>query len=279
MKPLVDVLTSTTEYLRARGIPSARLDAELILGHVLGLDRVKVYLNFDRPLKDDELERLRVLVKRRGAREPIAYLLGTKGFHAYDFVVTPGVLVPRPDTEALVEAALAWIEGDPVYVADVGCGTGCIGLTIAKERPGVRLFAVDLADAAIAATKANVEALGLKERVAVLRGDLLAPIPPSRAIDWVVSNPPYVPSADIAGLEPEVRDHEPRLALDGGPDGLDAYRRLVPVAAQRARMGVLVEVGAGQAPAVAHLMRAAGLAEVETRKDLAGIERVVAGRR
>jgi release factor glutamine methyltransferase len=239
MRPLVEVLTTTTEWFRERGIPSPRLDAELILAHVLQLERVKLYLQFDRPLTDAELDALRPLVKRRGAREPIAWVLGTKGFHAHDFEVRPGTLVPRPDTETLVEALLARIpagtaDAEPVYVADIGCGTGCIGLTIAAERPQVRLFAVDLSEPAIATTRANAERLGLKDRVAVLRGDLLAPVPANRPLDWIVSNPPYIPSGEIDDLAPEVSRHEPRLALDGGPDGLDVYRRLIPDAARAA---------------------------------------------
>ncbi|MDP2311560.1 MAG: HemK/PrmC family methyltransferase [Pseudomonadota bacterium] len=343
MKPLVEVLTTTAAWFKERGIPSARLDAELLIGHVLGLDRVKVYLSYDRPLTDDELERLRPLVRRRGNREPLAWILGEKEFYGHDFIVTPGVLVPRPDTETLVEAALEWLSvspppGDkgpphggvkaslpwssadaaevsaptdvapdatspdvtgpdvtspgatspggvdapaepPIFVADIGSGTGCIGLTLALERPAVRLFAVDRSEEALAATRANVVKHGLEKRVAVLRGDLLSAIPAARTIDWIVSNPPYIPSRDIDGLLPEVRDHEPRGALDGGPDGLDVYRALIPAAAARARKGVLVEVGAGQAADVAALLTAAGLPEVRIWKDLAGVERVVGGRR
>lgn len=281
MKPLLDVLQKTTAFFKERGIDSARLDAELLVGHVLGLDRVKVYLNFDRPFSEAELERLRPLVRRRAAREPMAWILGEKEFYGHPFTVRPGCLVPRPDTETLI---VAFLEAEPageepVFVIDVGSGTGCIGLTIALERPNVRLFAVDLSEEALACTRANVERHGLKERVAVLRGDGLAPIPPARPLDWVVSNPPYIPAAEIEGLAPEVRDWEPRLALDGGPDGLDPYRKLVPAAAARVRKGVIVEVGAGQAPAVAEMMRAAGLTEVGTKADLAGVERVVRGRK
>ncbi|MFN7142963.1 MAG: N5-glutamine methyltransferase family protein [Myxococcota bacterium] len=168
---------------------------------------------------------------------------------------------------------------EPLYVADIGSGSGCIGLTIALERPNVRLFAVDRADEALAATKANVAKHGLEKRAAVLRGDLLAAIPANRVLDWVVSNPPYIPARDIDGLEAEVRDHEPRGALDGGADGLDVYRRLIPAAAERARRGVIVEVGIGQAGAVAEWMTQAGLPDVRIWKDLAGTERVVGGRR
>lgn len=276
MKSLVEVLTLTTAHFRERGVASPRLDAELLLGHVLGLDRVGVYLNFDRPLTEPELATIRGLVRRRAAREPLAWILGTKEFYGRDFLSPPRVLVPRPDTETLVEAALEWVGGG--YVADLGCGTGCIGLTLALERPEIRVYAVDLSDDALAAARANVERHALKDRVAVLKGDLLAAIPAKRPIDWVISNPPYIPRADLEALEPEVRDHEPRLALDGGADGLEIYRRLVPAAAARARLGVLVEVGAGQSGAVAALMRAAGLVDVESRQDLGKVERVVRGR-
>lgn len=282
MSPLVEVLQRTTEFFRAKGIPSARLDAELLIGKVLGFDRIKVYLNFDRPFTDAELDALRPLVRRRSQREPIAWILGEKEFYDHSFVVTAGVLVPRPDTEILVETALSLIpegEGEPIFVADIGSGSGCIGLTLALERPRVRLYAVDLADAALACTKANVEKHGLKERVAVRRGDGLAAVPADRPIDWVVANPPYIPTADLAALEPEVRDHEPRLALDGGPDGLAPYRTLIPAAAARARLGALFEVGAGQAADVAALLTAVGFVDVATKQDLSGIERVVCGKR
>ena len=265
MKTVVEVLNSSAAWLKERGVPSARLDAELILAHALALDRVKVYLQFDRPLEEPELAAIRALVRRRGTREPLAWVLGHKGFHALDLVVKPGVLVPRPDTETLVEVAIAAVgEADPVYVADVGCGTGCVGLALAVARPGVRLYAVDLDRTALENARLNVEALGLRDRVAVRHGDLLDGIPRDRPVDWVVSNPPYIPSADIERLEPEVRVHEPRLALDGGADGLEVYRRLLPRAAARSKRGVMVEVGAGQAAAVADLMLAEGLAVTVT---------------
>ncbi len=276
MKALVEVLTATTDFFRSRGIPSPRLDAELLIGHALGLNRVGVYLNFDRPIRDEELEPIRAMVRRRGNREPVAWILGKKEFYGRDFVVGPGILVPRPDTETLIETLLPLLgDADPIFVADIGSGSGCIGLTLATEKPGLRLFAVDVSEIALATTKQNVEALGLKERVAVLRGSLLEPIPAGRVIDWVVSNPPYIPSADLDGLQPEVRDHEPRIALDGGADGLDVYRRLIPVAAARARVGIALEVGDGQAGAVADLAREAGLSTVTITRDLGGIERVV----
>lgn len=280
MKPLVDVLNASTEFLRGRGVPSPRLEVELLLAHALGLTRVQVYLQFDRPLHTEELDTIRALVKRRGNRECLAHIVGHKEFFGREFRVRPGVLVPRPDTETLIETMLSAISADTAcFVADVGSGSGCIGLTLALERPLVRVYAVDASEPALAITRENVALLGLLDRVAVLRGNWLDPVPPARAIDWVVANPPYIPSRQIDDLEPEVREHEPRLALDGGDDGLSAYRILVPVAAKRARVGVAVEVGQGQAPAVVALFSAAGLVGVTTTNDLAGTPRVVLGRR
>jgi release factor glutamine methyltransferase len=280
---LVEVLQRTTTFFEQKGIPSARLDAQLILGKVLGLDRVKLYLNFDRPMADPELETLRPLVRRRGEREPMAWVLGTKEFYGRDFDVGPGVLVPRPDTETLIEkllAAFGSAEGSdpaPLYVADVGSGSGCIGITLALEDARVRVYAIDASPEALEYTRKNIEKHALKERVAALSGRDLA-VPAARRIDWVVSNPPYIPSAAIAGLQPEVALREPKFALDGGADGLDMYRRLIPVAAQRAQVGIAFEVGEGQAEAVRDLLTAAGF-PAQIHNDLSGIGRVVIGAR
>ncbi len=280
MMTVVDVLKRTEGFLRDKGVPSPRLDAELILGHHLGLDRVQLYLEFDRPLHEDELAPMRDHVKRRGEREPLAWVLGTKSFWTLDLAAHKGVLVPRPDTETLVEAALALIpEEGECFVADVGCGTGAVGLALASHRPGVKLFSTDISDAALLCTRDNVARLDLGDRVAVLKGALLEPVPDGRPIDIVVSNPPYIATADIDGLAPEIRDHEPRAALDGGADGLDIYRQLIPAAASRARTAVLVEVGVDQAEAVTQMMADAGLVDVETHSDLAGHPRVVQGMR
>jgi release factor glutamine methyltransferase len=278
---LVDVLLRTERWLRERGIPSPRREAELLLSHALGLERLQLYLAHDRPMNATELEALRALVRRRGSREPLAWILGSQGFHAIDLLVEPGVLVPRPDTEALVEAFLMAVPADepgPIYVADVGCGSGAIGLAVAHARPAVRVYAIDIDETALRVTKRNVEALELRDRVAVLKGSLLAPVPADRRIDWVLSNPPYIPSKDIAGLEPEVSRWEPRTALDGGPDGLEPYRQLIPQAAQRAHRGIFLEVGHDQAGRVADLLRRAGFTHLATHDDLGGITRVVSAR-
>lgn len=279
--PLVDILVRTEGFLRSKGIASPRLEAELLLAHVLKVQRLQLYLSHDRPMSTAELEALRPLVARRGRREPLSWILGHRGFHGIELLIRPGVLDPRPDTETLVDALLAQVPADdpgPVYVADIGCGSGAVGLAIAHARPSVRLYAVDLDPNALAVTKENVAALGLADRVGVLRGDLLDAIPASRPIHWVVSNPPYIPSLEIDGLMPEVSRHEPRRALDGGRDGLDVVRRLVAQARQRARTGLLVEIGHDQAGRATDLLRRAGFVDIRTWDDLQGIARVVGGR-
>lgn len=277
----MDVLTRTSDWFAARGVPSPRLQAERILSHVLELPRLQLYLAHDRPLTEPERDRLRTLVARRGEREPLAWVLGEEGFHNIDLHITADVLVPRPDTETLVNATLEWVpeSSEPLYLADIGCGSGAIGLALATARPNLRVYAVDCEPGPIHCTKQNVQTLQLADRVAVLQGDLLEAVPAARPVDWVVSNPPYIPSQDIDDLEPEVSRWEPRSALDGGADGLDVYRRLVPQAAQRVRAGVLVEVGIHQHEAVADLFRASGLIEVRTWTDLGGVVRVVGGRK
>ncbi len=281
MKTLVDVLLATERYLRDKGVSSPRLEAELLLGHTLSLNRVQLYLSHDRPMTEDDLDRLRPLVARRGKREPMAWILGHQPFHNIDLLVGPGVLVPRPDTETLVEAALEWLPktDDAVYVADIGCGSGAVGLAIAHERPNVRLFAVDKMHEPLVYTRRNRDALALAGRVAVLEGDLLNAIPTTRDIDWVVSNPPYVRASEIDDLMPEVSKWEPREALDGGADGLDLVRRIARQAESRVRRGVLFEIGMGQAGRTAEILREHGFSDVAFWKDLAGIERVVGGRR
>ncbi|MEC7946921.1 MAG: peptide chain release factor N(5)-glutamine methyltransferase [Myxococcota bacterium] len=279
MSTVKDILLRTAEFLAERGVDQPRLEAELLLGHALDKARMDLYLSFDQPLVDTELAALRPLVRRRANREPLYWILGRKGFHDIELLCHSAVLVPRSDTEALVEAVLQRLPTTfDGFVADVGSGTGALGLALAAARPGIKVYATDVSPAALANTRANVAALGLSSRVGVLEGPLLTPVPAGRPIDIVVSNPPYIPSDHIARLDAEVGQHEPRLALDGGRDGLDIYRALLPRAARRARIGVAVEIGHDQGPAVADLFRRAGLADVQVLPDLAGRDRVVLGR-
>ena len=274
MLTLLEVLNRSTAYLDKAGIPSPKFEAQLLMSHALKMERLQLFMKFDRPLAEAELAAIREPLSRRARGEPYAYIVGSREFYSRDFAIGAGVLIPRPDTEILVEAALEHCEGDEVFVADIGAGTGCVGLTLALERPGVKLYAVERSEAATGFLKRNVEGHGLAARVGVLRGDLLAPIPRSRPIDVVVSNPPYIATAELSSLE--VSKWEPREALDGGADGLDVYRRLIPAAAARARRAVLVEIGHDQGDAVSGLFREAGL-EPSVLKDLSNNDRVVVG--
>jgi release factor glutamine methyltransferase len=279
---ILEVVRWTTGRFERQGIGSARLDAELLAARAFHRTRVELYVHFDQPLAERELAEYRGLVEQRLAGEPVAYLLGRKEFWSLDLEVSPAVLVPRPDTEALVEQALDLLREGPggersARVADVGTGSGAVGLALKRERPGDEIVATDLSEAALAVARGNAQRLGLD--MTLVAGDLLAPLEDLGPFDLVASNPPYIPSADIDGLAAEVR-REPRLALDGGLDGLDVVRRLAAEAPRVLAPGgaLAMEIGAGQAPAAKEILHAHGYAGVGTRRDLAGIERVVFGR-
>jgi len=223
---LIDVLRLSTTYLGDHGSTSARLDSELLCAQALGLRRIDLYLQFDRPLDEEELSAIRELVRRRGKGEPVAYITGTREFYGRAFAVTPAVLVPRPDTETLVQRALALLRDRPgaaLRVADLGTGSGCIAITLGAELPGLRLVATDVSAAALDVARGNAAALGVEvEFVECSWADTL-----DGSFDLVVSNPPYVTTAELAAVDRDVRDFEPRGALLGGEDGLDAYRALL----------------------------------------------------
>jgi len=271
------LLTWTKQYFAAKGVASPRLDAEVLLSHILGRDRLYLYVNFEQPLEARELAAFREAVKKRAQRVPVAYITGRKEFMGLTFAVTPAVLIPRPETETLVEAALARLQGrENLRLLDVGTGSGAIIVSLLARLPAARGMGTDIAADALAVAAENAARLGVADRLELCRGDLLAPAA-GKTFAAIVSNPPYIPDRDLAGLEPELR-HEPRAALAGGADGLDFYRRLVRGAARLLEPGgfIALEVGAGQAPAVAALAApAAGLAAAETLRDCAGIERVV----
>jgi len=272
------LLKWTAEYFAGKGIEHGRLDAELLLAATLGLNRVGLYLNYDRPLSADELTLFRKQVERRARREPLAYILGRCEFWSLPFVVTPAVLIPRPDTEVLVEAALKRLPPQG-RVLDVGLGSGAIAVAIAHERGDVRVAGIDVSPAALAVAQQNAAANGVTERVVFRRGDLCAL--DGGPYDLIVSNPPYIEAGEMPTLMPEVRDFEPSLALVAGADGLDSYRALVPAAWSQLNSGgwLLVEVGAGQAMVVSELFATTGYSECFIARDLAGIERVVGGRK
>ena len=232
-----------------RGLDTPRLDAELLVADALGIDRVRVYMDLDRPLVPDELDAIRVRVTRRRAREPVAYILGQREFYGRRFEVGPAVLVPRPDTELLVERALELLPPDTdARVVDLCTGSGAIAVTLAAERPSLHVDATDLSSAALAVALRNAEALGVAGRVAFSEGDLYAPLRAGARYALVVANPPYVADEVLATLQPEVSRHEPRLALAGGDDGLAVIRRIVEGATERLLPGasLLVEIGSDQ---------------------------------
>jgi release factor glutamine methyltransferase len=265
---------------------SPRLDAELLVARALGVTRADLLREPERTVSADEAAESESLLRRRLAREPVAYILGHRAFRTIDLEVTRAVLIPRPATETLVDVALEELgtvplagpdpEDEPLAV-DVGTGSGCIALALAAEDPFVHVIATDVDPDALAVARGNAARLGLARRVEFVLSDLFHDVG-ERAVDLVVSNPPYIPADEYVALEPNVRDYEPRLALYGGVDGLDFYRRLVPGAALLLRPGgmLAVEVGAGQAESVAGIMEAAGAyGEPRTRDDLGGVPRVL----
>jgi len=274
MWTLLKVLKWTQGRFAERGITTARLDAEVLLAHLLKRDRVGLYTHFDQPMAAEELATFRALIKRRLAGESVAYLVGKKEFRSLELEVNAAVLVPRPDTEIAVEVALrlAAAVAAPTF-CDIGTGSGAIALALKSARPESALTAVDLSPAALVVARANAARLALE--VEFLEGDLLAPVA-GRRFDVLVSNPPYIPTGELAGLPAEVRA-EPRLALDGGDDGLALLRRLI-AGAPAIAAALVVEHGDGQSASVQALFTAAGFVEVDAARDLAGTERVVSGR-
>jgi release factor glutamine methyltransferase len=263
-----------------RGIESPRLDADLLLAQALGLKRIALYMDPDRPLDESELGRVRALVERRRKREPIAYIVGEREFYGRAFQVDRAVLIPRPDTEALVEAAKTFLGAGPSgALLDVCTGSGAVAVTLAAECPELSVVASDISSGALEVARANVARHGLLERVSLREGDLFAVVGEGERFAAITVNPPYIGRAELAQLEADVRDYEPRLALDAGDDALSFYRRIArdaPVCLLEGG-GLFVEVGFDQAQAVCALFAAAGLRDVRAQRDLNGIERVVIG--
>lgn len=272
-------LQRATAALAAAGVAPARVDAEWLLAGVLDVPRLSLHLVLDRPLSGAALARYAEAVRRRALREPLQQVLGWEEFRGLRFQLSPGVLVPRPETETLVDWALELVPTGPCRVLDVGTGSGCIACAIAAERGDARVVATDVSAAAAALARRNAALLGLAGRVTVVVADLCSGL--RGGWDVVVANPPYLPSAMIPGLEPEVAQHEPATAVDGGPDGLAVMGPLIADAPRVLRPGgalVLETAGGGQAERAAALMRQAGLTAVRVGRDLPGVERFVSGR-
>jgi release factor glutamine methyltransferase len=275
------LLEEAANALAAAGVASPQWDAERLLRHVLGWDRATLVANPSRPVPEAEAGRFRALVARRAAREPLQYILGTQAFWKHEFLVTPAVLIPRPETELLVETSLERLQGrERPLVVDVGTGSGCIALSIAAERPDAEVHATDLSEAALEVARENARRLGLEGRVRFHQGDLLEPLSGLEAhVHLVVSNPPYVDPAERDALAPEVRDHEPATALFA-PDPR-AYPARLAVAARKALLpggSLVVEIGIGLEEVVTGAFLGAGLHSVAQKTDLSGVVRVVVGR-
>jgi release factor glutamine methyltransferase len=272
-----DLLRGAIERLRAAGVDSPRADARILLAHALGVAPTAIF-TLSLPKQEGEvLSFFDSLLTRRIAREPVAYITGHKEFWSLDFDVGPGVLIPRPDTETLIEQLLAHLpdRAAPLDILDLGTGSGCLLIAALHEYRNARGVGIDSSDAALGWARRNVGKHGLENRATLLAEDFARV---SGVYDVILSNPPYIPSTDIAGLEPEVRLHEPHAALDGGPDGLEAYRALGPILRRLLKPGglALLEIGIGQGEAVSRLL---DLEIIGIMPDLAGISRVVIGRK
>ncbi len=279
---LREILAKSTSYLEDKGSPTARLDAELLLSEALGIDRVQLYVNFDQPLVKEELDRCRELVRRRGRGEPVAYILGRAWFRDLELEVDPSVLVPRPETELLVEAALSFLESrswqQPPAVLELGTGSGAVALAVAAAYPAAAVTATDVSREALALAERNARRAGVGGRVRLVESDLFAALDPGAPFDAVLANPPYIADHEWQELPGDVRRYEPAVALRGGADGLDCYRRLVPAAPRYLRPGGLLalEIGWRQGDAVRGLLRETGaFSGIEVRPDLAGHPRLV----
>lgn len=271
-----EVVVASTDFLKAKGVPSPRVDAEHLIAKGLGVTRLDLYLQYDRELTEDEIAACRELVRRRGKREPLAYILGEWGFRRLTLAVDERALIPRPETETVVERCLALLEGvEGPCVLDVGTGTGAIALAIADERPDATVTATDISEEALTLAVANGERTGLGDRVTFVLGDLAGGLPPG-PFDLVVSNPPYVEQEDVDDLQAEVRDWEPRGALVG-----EGVTQLVAEGARyvlRPTGRLVLEVAEGTASTVCALLEALGFSDVRATPDLSGRDRVAEGR-
>jgi release factor glutamine methyltransferase len=276
-----DILDTARRYLEEKGMENARGDAESLLGKALNLPRIELYLQHERPLSEGEVAVFRELLRRRGKREPLQLILGRLEFAGAQIEVLPGVLIPRPETEELTEYVISQLPNSALRILDIGTGSGCIAVALAKRLPAITVDAVDADFEAVRLTSRNAQANGVSERVRAILCDIFSPrVPTSIAppYDVVVSNPPYVSKRDYETLAPEIRDHEPKHALVAGDDGLEFYRRLVELlpALLKDDGRFAIEIGAGQEDSVRALFTALNC-ELATHHDMAGVPRILSG--
>lgn len=284
---ILKVIRWTDERFQKEGLPTPRLDAEVLLAAALGFDRVKLYTHFDQPLRAEELSRFKEMVQRRLKREPVAYILGQKEFWSLSFKVSQDVLIPRPETETLVAEALNLLAsmnmetGNP-RILEIGTGSGAISVAVAEEIPSAEIIATDVSEKALDLAVENAVRHDLRERIRFIQGDLFSPLKKGQPFHLILTNPPYISRKQLTDLLPEVRDFEPRLALDGGEDGLDFYRRALPQAGDFLLAGgwFLGEIGAGQDQGIQEIAeRGSILRDFGFTLDLAGIKRVFKARK
>ena len=282
---VLEAIQKSTEFLGKKNVESPRLQTELLLAHLLKMPRMKLYLNFDRVLTLPETDALRELIKRRGQREPLQHITGATSFCGYEIAVNRHVLVPRPETEMLAEARLAIFSAtcnrQPATVLDFCTGSGCIAIAIAAKCSNAKITATDISAAALALAKENAVKNQVAERIGFLPGDGFAALAAGVRFDLIVSNPPYIPSAEIETLEPEVRDFDPRLALDGGADGLDFYRRLAAEAKTFLKPDgkIMLEFGDGQADAIKKIFESEKWIVEAVKEDYSQRARILVARR
>jgi release factor glutamine methyltransferase len=267
--------------LKEAGIEMPRLEAELLMAHVCGVSRLEILRGMDRELTPEEIEHLEELLSQRARRVPLAYLLGSKEFYGLSFLVTPNTLIPRPETELLVDFAIETFQNHPQpRIVDVGTGSGCIAVAVATHLPQARILAIDISAEALRVAKRNAKRHHVEGQILFVKSHLLECLAAQRA-DLILANPPYIPTHEIESLPPEVRDYEPRIALEAGAEGLAFHQTLIQEAPRVLVPGgwLGLEVALGQAAVVAEKMRACGLGEVSCRRDLAKVERMVVGRK
>ncbi len=281
MFTVLEIIKRSTDFLASKGVESARLNAELLIGHALSLKRMALYMQFERPLTEPELEKIRPLVKRRSQREPLQYILGETEFHSLKLKVDRRALIPRPETELLVEIVITACTTPPASILDLGTGTGAIALALAQKFPDAKVTAVDASEEALTLARENAILTGLKERVTFTRSNWCGELPSDARFDLIVSNPPYLTAEETAATTPEVRGFEPVSALTAADAGLADLRTIIAQAPRFLNEGGLLalETGIAQHAELVRLLAAAGFANVESRQDLTGRDRFVLARR
>ncbi len=275
MLSVLEIIKRTTGFFAQRGVESPRLNAELLIGHALGLKRMQLYLQFERPLTEAELETIRPLVKRRGSREPLQYIMGETEFSGLKLKVDRRALIPRPETERLIELVMQQLAAPPASILDLGTGSGAIALALAKAYPGAQVTAVDRSEEALALARENAEAVGMAGRVKFVLSDWFAGLPAGEPFQLIVANPPYLSEAETTSAQPEVRDFEPRMALSAGANSAADLEKIIPAARPFLAAGGLLacETGIVQHGALLKLAADSGYARAESHRDLTGRER------